>query len=548
MGRDEFFSAMMPHAQRVSDRTGIDPRLVLAQAALETGYGKSAPNNNFFGIKSHGRGGGSNLQTKEFEGGRMVTKSQSFRGYSDPGESFDDYADFLLRNKRYQPVLNAGGLDAQIAAMGKSGYATDPNYASKLAQIAGAAPVGGAQPIADAAMAAIGKQPIRRESSIAIGGQGADTMDTPRQGLLGQLARPDEKVGGLLGMMFGNMSPDRADQIRANLGGLMGIDNQGMVDSARGRMAARSGARESDLNYNRQQHQVEQERAREAQRTAQAQAWIAQNAPPEIAAAVKSGVLTPQQAYAIANNKPETYTQVTGADLGYTGEEAGKLFNVSSDNKITAIGGGGTSITNNLGGGQSEFDKKTQGFMAEEAQAIATQGMQAQRNISQIDQLGTLLETAGSGAGTAFTAAASRLGLKLDGASEVEAANAIISQLVPQQRPRGSGTMSDADLALFKNSLPQLMNTPEGNKIIIDTMRNIALYDIDRGKIARQQQLGQLTQEKAIQAYEQLGNPLAGFNPPATTSAGTNDVSAIPEGVTAREWEFMSPEDRALFK
>jgi flagellar protein FlgJ len=153
--------------------------------------------------------------------------------------------------------------------------------------------------------------------------------------------------------------------------------------------------------------------------------------------------------------------------------------------------------------------------MAEEAQAIATQGMQAQRNISQIDQLGTLLENAGGGVGTAFTAAASRLGLKLDGASEVEAANAIISQLVPQQRPPGSGTMSDADLALFKNSLPQLMNTPEGNGIIIDTMRNIALYDIERGKIARQQQLGQLSQEQAIDAYQQLGNPLAGFAPSA---------------------------------
>ena len=120
----------------------------------------------------------------------------------------------------------------------------------------------GTQGIADDAMAAIGKQPMQRGTQTAIGGSGADTMDTPRQGLLGQIARPDEKVGGLLGMMFGNMSPDRADQLRANIGGLMGINNQGMVDGARGRMRARSGARENDLNYNRKQQQVEQERAR----------------------------------------------------------------------------------------------------------------------------------------------------------------------------------------------------------------------------------------------------------------------------------------------
>ena len=163
----------------------------------------------------------------------------------------------------------------------------------------------GTQGIADDAMAAIGKQPMQRGTQTAIGGSGADTMDTPRQGLLGQIARPDEKVGGLLGMMFGNMSPDRADQLRANIGGLMGINNQGMVDAARGRMRARSGARESDLNYARQQQQTEQERQREAQRTAQAEAWIAQNAPDEIVAAMRSGVLTPQQAYTIANKPPE---------------------------------------------------------------------------------------------------------------------------------------------------------------------------------------------------------------------------------------------------
>lgn len=144
---------------------------------------------------------------------------------------------------------------------------------------------------------------------------GADTMDTPRQGLLGQLARPDEKVGGLLGMMFGNMSPDRADQLRANLGGLQGINNQGMVDAARGRMAARSGARESDLNYARQQQQVEQERAREAQRTAQAQAWIEQNAPPEIAAAVRSGVVTAQQAYVAMQGGKKTESEMKIARL-----------------------------------------------------------------------------------------------------------------------------------------------------------------------------------------------------------------------------------------
>ena len=136
MTPDDFAKQFMPYAQQVSQRTGLDPRLVLAQAALETGYGRSAPNNNFFGIKSHGKSGGSNLMTKEFEGGRMVSKPQSFRGYADPSGSFQDYADFILRNPRYKTVLAEGDLGGQIAAMGRSGYATDPEYAQKLRSIA----------------------------------------------------------------------------------------------------------------------------------------------------------------------------------------------------------------------------------------------------------------------------------------------------------------------------------------------------------------------------------------------------------------------------
>jgi len=135
MTPEEFYEAYYPYALSVTEKTGVDPRLVLSQAALETGYGRSAPGNNFFGIKSHGRSGGRDLMTTEVEDGRVVKKRQSFRGYSDPSESFDDYADFLLENPRYKDVLASETLGDQIAAMGESGYATDPDYASKLSQI-----------------------------------------------------------------------------------------------------------------------------------------------------------------------------------------------------------------------------------------------------------------------------------------------------------------------------------------------------------------------------------------------------------------------------
>ena len=132
MTPEEFFRAMMPYARRVSERTGLDPRLVLAQSALETGYGKSAPNSNYFGIK----GAGQVFPSEEFFDGKMVVEPSEFRAYENPQQSFDDYASFITGNKRYEPVLKAKTLSDQIAAMGASGYATDPNYSAKLSSIA----------------------------------------------------------------------------------------------------------------------------------------------------------------------------------------------------------------------------------------------------------------------------------------------------------------------------------------------------------------------------------------------------------------------------
>lgn len=146
--QQEFIAAMMPHALRVSQQTGLDPRIVIAQAAQETGWGKHAPNNNYFGIKSHGKPGGSTLSTKEVVGGNTVTVNDSFRGYGGMGESADDYARFLQENPRYRDMLSAGDLDGQLAALGRSGYATDPNYANSVGSIARGIPMqsGSGQP------------------------------------------------------------------------------------------------------------------------------------------------------------------------------------------------------------------------------------------------------------------------------------------------------------------------------------------------------------------------------------------------------------------
>lgn len=137
-----FISSIMPAAIQYGQQIGVDPRIIVAQAAHESAWGRSAPGNNYFGIKSHGKGGGQTFTTHEVINGQRVKINDSFRRFDSPSDSVAGYADFLKSNKRYQPMLAAQGLDAQIDALGRSGYATDPNYADRIRSIAKSIPLG----------------------------------------------------------------------------------------------------------------------------------------------------------------------------------------------------------------------------------------------------------------------------------------------------------------------------------------------------------------------------------------------------------------------
>lgn len=195
--QEEFINALMPYALQVQEQYGIAPEITLAQAALETGWGKSAPGNNFFGIKSHGKAGGNTLATTEVINGQPVRVNDSFRAYGSPGESVLDYGRFLSENPRYKPMLAASGdLEAQIDALGKSGYATDPNYASKIRSIAYG--IGGRQgSVADAA--SVGAAPAAGGGSAALLAAMADPHVAERYGpqiqaMLGQAQARENAV------------------------------------------------------------------------------------------------------------------------------------------------------------------------------------------------------------------------------------------------------------------------------------------------------------------------------------------------------------------
>ena len=135
--KDEFIAAMTPVAKEVAANLGISHRIVLAQAALESGWGRKMKGNNLMGIKSHGEAGGVDVVTHEVLNGRKVKITDSFRQYDTPEDSIRGYGKFLKANSRYKHFLRAGAenVDAQLSALQSSGYASDPRYAFKLRNI-----------------------------------------------------------------------------------------------------------------------------------------------------------------------------------------------------------------------------------------------------------------------------------------------------------------------------------------------------------------------------------------------------------------------------
>ena len=142
---EAFVRELWPHAQRTARDLGTHPELLLAQAALETGWGQhmirgSDGSNSFnlFGIKADGRWQGERALTEtiEFKDGLMRKQQASFRAYASLADSFADYASFLKSNPRYRQALNrAADAPAFAQALSAAGYATDPDYSGKITRI-----------------------------------------------------------------------------------------------------------------------------------------------------------------------------------------------------------------------------------------------------------------------------------------------------------------------------------------------------------------------------------------------------------------------------
>lgn len=152
----EFVSALKPYAEKAARELNINADVLLAQAALETGWGKhvihtqSGENSfNLFNIKADSRwqGASVNVNTLEYRQGVAGQERADFRRYDNYAQSFADYVSFLKTNPRYQQALEAGVDSSSYAeALQDAGYATDPAYAEKIKALLGSDPIRAAAP------------------------------------------------------------------------------------------------------------------------------------------------------------------------------------------------------------------------------------------------------------------------------------------------------------------------------------------------------------------------------------------------------------------
>jgi len=194
--------------------------------------------------------------------------------------------------------------------------------------------------------------------------------------------------------------------------------------------------------------------------------------------------LTPDQrkAYGIPENLPAAMTREGKIQYG----PAGTNIKVNSDNKATEKG-----------------DEKLQEKLSESFIKTFEEGNSAGDEIKQLAEMRALAGRVGTGAGAVVKQYLGQWGIKSEGLDEIQALQAGISRLIPSQRVPGSGTSSDFDSQMFKDSVVGLSKTEKGNILIFDTMQGLAKNKLDRADVAGRVISGEITRSQGVK--EMLG-------------------------------------------
>jgi hypothetical protein len=192
--------------------------------------------------------------------------------------------------------------------------------------------------------------------------------------------------------------------------------------------------------------------------------------------------------------------------------------------KEMALAGAGVEL-----GAGKDYLKDANKYLVERLGGMMDNMDSARSKQIQLQTLDKLLSESPTGFAGAAKNWLGNFGIETEGLDNIQAANAIINQLVPQQRPAGSGPMSDKDLEMFKASLPRLINTPEGNRKIMETLKMINNYEMEIGRIAESAMYGELTPQEARERMKSLENPLGWVRGDSGSSAEQQQWVRDPE-------------------
>jgi hypothetical protein len=188
-----------------------------------------------------------------------------------------------------------------------------------------------------------------------------------------------------------------------------------------------------------------------------------------------------------------------------------KPYQIGADGKLSAVGGNGTNV-NVETKTESAFEQSIARSQAELFTGVATDGMTAKGDLANIQSLRQNISKLPGGFLGGAQAIAKDYGINIGpNTSNLEAAKAILNKLVPAQRQGMPGAASDRDVQMFKDALPKLSNTPDGNKIIIDTMEALTRHKMAAGEIANRVMTGEMTRKDAMRALQELPDPMAMF-------------------------------------
>jgi len=198
--------------------------------------------------------------------------------------------------------------------------------------------------------------------------------------------------------------------------------------------------------------------------------------------------------YGVSIPEGETY------EVGITGD------------RVTQINRLGASNVQNIDMGdsaESEFNERFARLDAETLSQAGEVGAEAVRNRGRLDRLEQLLKDSPQGFEGGVKQIAGRFGIATEGVDEIQATQALVNSIVPEQRPEGSGPMSDADLQFFIESFPRIINQKGGNEKIINTLRAINEYDAQAAEIVGRLRRDEIDRAEAFDQLRERENPLS---------------------------------------